>query len=156
MSGLRWYDIDEHLRETVETMERMTNDSQYLFGYLLCFLGEEVVKAQGKKEALKELDWDKLMGLVKSKRKRRWYDQDPVMHKAFNILYALNDQDKILVGDELYLPVRLVRRYERRCEDSSQRCDIDTICDIVETFFTEGAEAVEARFGQSGPPEPSE
>ena len=150
MSGHRRYDIDEHLREIVETMERMTNDSQYLFGYLLCFLGEEVVKAQGKKEALKELDWDKMMGLIKSKRKRRWYDQEPVLHKAFNLLYSLNDQDKVLVANELYLPARLVRRYERYCEDNNQRCDIDLMCEIVETYFTQGAEAVEARFGQQG------
>ena len=81
-SGKRWYDIDERLREMVETMERMGNDSQYLFGYLLCFFSEELVRTKGQTEALKDLDWDKLMGLIKSKRKRRWYDQEPVLHKA--------------------------------------------------------------------------
>jgi len=143
LNGKRWYDIDDHLREMVETMERMTNDSQYLFGYLLCFLGEEVVKNQGKKEALKEMDWEKLTGLIKSKRKRRWYDQEPVLHKAFNMLYSLNDSDKILIGNQLHLPARLVRRYERRCEDNEQRMDIDMTCDIVETYFTDGADAAE-------------
>ncbi|HEY9687506.1 MAG TPA: hypothetical protein V6C52_11065 [Coleofasciculaceae cyanobacterium] len=46
---------------------------------------------QRSEHGLKKLGSEKVMGLMKSKGKRRWYDQDPLMHQAFNYLYLMDD-----------------------------------------------------------------
>jgi len=141
----RWYDMDVQLGELVRTLENLSEESQMLFAFLLTLFSDEIVKVKGL-SFFREMEWEKLIGIYKSKKGRRWYDQDPVLHKAFNKLYSLNDQQKAAIAKELYIPGRLVSLYEAHCKAKTQELNLETICEIVGTCFTEGAEAAQQRY----------
>ncbi len=144
----RWYDADVYVSEMVQSVEKMSADSQQLFGYLLCFFSDAVIQAKDKSKFIRELDWDHFKGLIKSKRKRRWYDREPILHKAFNLLYALTEEDKMLVAKELSIPSQIVRDYERDCLAKNKEPNLDVVYKIVETVFTEGTNKARQSYQQ--------
>ncbi|MEB3287077.1 MAG: hypothetical protein VKJ04_06200 [Vampirovibrionales bacterium] len=142
----RWYDQDLHVSELVKVMSGLSDENQYLLALLIGALSEEVIKHKGKSNFVQELDWDKLMGILKSKRGRRWYDEEPEMHKAFNILYSLPDMDKAWVGEQLHMPSLLIESYERRCKEQGKPVDLEVVCQILEVTFKQGIETAQAQF----------
>lgn len=135
----RWYDMDLTLSELVQTIQALSEPSKVLFGLLLLNFTDRVVQVRGH-SFFTQLEWQKLLGILKSKRGKRWYDLDPVLHQAFNKLYSLSDADKDLIAKALYTPILVVRRYEEECLSHSSPPDIGTVCNLVETCFTQGSE----------------
>ena len=133
----RWYDRDLSLSELVRTLESLSEESQVLFAFLLMFFSDEVVQRKGR-EFFRELEWEKLIGIYKSKSGRRWYDQHAILHTAFNKLYSLNDLDKAAIAKELHVPGRIVQHYENYCKTHQTPADIEMIYTILATSFKEG------------------
>ena len=141
----RWYDCDVQLSGLVESLEALSGDSQTLFALLMTFFSDEIVRVKGN-DFFAELEWDKIVGIYKSKRGRRWYDREPLLQKAFNMVYSLNDDAKAAIAKELYVPSRIVKDYESHCQRLSKPTDLDMICKIVETSFKEGHEKAQERY----------
>lgn len=141
----RWYDSDVQLGELVRCLETLSEESQMLFAFLLTLFSDEIARLRGM-GFFREMEWGKLMGIYKSRQSRRWYDREPVLHKAFNKLYSLNDGDKAAVAGQLYPSSRIVAQYEGYCKAQSRQLDLETICAIVETSFAEGPDAAEKRY----------
>jgi hypothetical protein len=141
----RWYDMDMHLSELVHILEGLSEDSQTLFAFLLMFFSDEVVRRKGR-AFFRELEWEKLIGIYKSKSGRRWYDKQGVLHAAFNKLYSLNDLDKASIAKELHTPGRIVQHYEAYCQSHQTSADIEMVCSILETSFKEGPDQALARY----------
>lgn len=135
----RWYDQDIHLSELVRTMELLGEESQILFALLLASFCDEVVRMKGR-SFFREMDWAKLKGLYKSKTGRRWYDEQTVLHVAFNKLYSLTDEDKAGIARKLHVPVLLVGNYETYCKEHRRPLDLDEIQAILSTIFRDGPE----------------
>ena len=135
----RWYDLDIHLSGMVRTLETLSSDSQTLFAHLLKDSTARIIKIRGR-SFVRALDWTIFIGLVKSKRSRRWYDQKQVLHVAFNMLYSLSDADKALIGRELFLPAELVLRYETYAKARHEEISIDVVHRILETCIKQGPE----------------
>lgn len=135
----RWYDVDIHLSELVRTLESLSEESQTLFAFLLMFFSDEVVERKGR-AFFRELQWEKLLGIYKSKNGRRWYDKQAVLHKAFNKLYSLSDLDRAAIAQELHIPGRIVHHYEAYCNTHQTPLDFNMIYSILETSFTDGPE----------------
>jgi hypothetical protein len=142
----RWYDLDLRLSKLVTAMEQMNDDHCQLFGYLISHLFDEIVNKGNRGEFFRELDWGTIRGIWKSKSRRRWYDQDDVVHKAFNLIYSLADKDKILVGQNLATPAELVAGYELYSAKQNQPLELDTVCEIIETCFRDGDEQAAAKY----------
>lgn len=141
----RWYDMDVQLGELVRMLETLSEESQTLFAFLMGFFSDQIVKVRGR-AFFAEMEWDKLIGIYKSRKGRRWYDQHAVLHKAFNKLYSLNDDDKAAIARQLYVPGRIVRHYEDHCAQKRMLPQIEVICRIVQTSFQEGPQVAEERF----------
>jgi hypothetical protein len=135
----RWYDMDIYLSELVRTLESLSEESQTLFAFLLVFFSDEIVRRKGR-AFFRELQWEKLMGIYKSKSGRRWYDQHAILHTAFNKLYSLNDLDKAAIARELHIPGRIVSHYEAYCSTHQTRPDLEMVYSILETSFKDGPE----------------
>lgn len=143
----RWYDMDVQLSELVRALEVLSEESQTLFAFLLSFFSDEIVKVRGR-AFFSELEWDKLMGIYKSKKGRRWYDQHDILHKAFNKLYSLSPEDQAAIARELYVPSRIIKSYETHCQATGKEPNVDKICDIVATSFKDGPQAAQERFAR--------
>jgi predicted amidophosphoribosyltransferase len=135
----RWYDMDAPLSELVHTLETLSPNCQSLFAYLVKQTCDRIIKIRGR-EFIRNLDWTIFMGLIKSKRSRRWYDQEATLHVALNTLYSLSNADKSLVGRELSTPAQLVQRYEHYCQSTTQAISLDVVQSIIETCIKEGPE----------------
>lgn len=133
----RWYDMDIYLSEFVRTLEGLSEDSQILFAFLLMSFSDDVVRRKGR-SFFRELEWEKLIGIYKSKSGRRWYDQQGVLHAAFNKLYSLNDVDKASIAKKLHIPSHIVQRYENYCQQHQSPTDIEMVYAILETSFKDG------------------
>jgi hypothetical protein len=138
----RWYDRDPHLSELVRTLETFSLESQTLFASLLADFSDDIHHAKGG-QFFRELNWGKLVDIFKSRDGRRWYDQQPEMHKAFNKLYSLADEDKAHVARQLTEAVRLVKQYELECQAHQQKTDVNALYTIVETAFQSDATVLE-------------
>lgn len=135
----RWYDMDICLSEFVRTLEGLSEDSQTVFAFLLMSFSDDVVRRKGR-AFFRELEWQKLIGIYKSKNGRRWYDKQGILHTAFNKLYSLNDMDKASVAKMLHIPSRIVQRYETYCQQHQAPTDIEMVYSILETSFKDGPE----------------
>jgi hypothetical protein len=135
----RWYDMDAQLSDLVRTLEILGPESQALFAYMIKISSDRIIKIRGR-AFFRSLDWTIFMGLIKSKRSRRWYDEQAPLHVAFNTLFSLNDADKALVGRELSTPAHLVQRYEHYAQGKGEPVCLDVVQSIVETCIKEGAD----------------
>jgi hypothetical protein len=131
----RWYDADATLSEMIQVLESLSQPSQTLFALLITHFSNGIVRARGH-AFYTQLHWRKLYGLLQSRRSRRWYDKEALLHKSFNKLYSLSDADKSLIARELRVPLQLVRDYEATCSDQNTMPELDQICGIVEGCFT--------------------
>ncbi len=142
----RWHDQDFKLSELVNAIEDMFPESRFLFSLLLSMLCKELVRSVGDTEVFTKLDWKTIQNLIKSKQSRRWYDQDPDLHRAFNLLYTLDTQQQRLIASMLYMPSRLTRYYEEHCQTHQKEIDIDYVCHMVEVCFRDGPEQAQKAF----------
>lgn len=142
----RWHDQDFKLSELVSAIEDMEAESKFLFSLLLAMLCKDLLRRLGQAEVAANLDWKTIQSLIKSKQSRRWYDQDPDLHRAFNLLYSLSAEQQQAVASMLYMPSRLTRYYEEHCQVHQKEVDIDYICHMVEVCFRDGPEKAQKAF----------
>ena len=138
----RWYDQDTQLGELVHTLETLSPKCQKLFAYLLQDTCNRIIKLRGR-DFVRQLDWTIFIGLIKSRRGRRWYDQEATLRVAFKTLYSLSFPDKALVGRELSIPAQLVQRYETYCQKNQDEISLDMVQTIVETCIKEGPKSAQ-------------
>lgn len=87
----RWYDRIPELSQAVRMMEVAPKSHQQAIASAIVGSLQMNQIIQRAEHGLKKLGSEKVLGLMKSKGKRRWYDQDPTVHLAFNYLYLMDD-----------------------------------------------------------------
>lgn len=135
----RWYDMDAQLSDMVRTIEVLSPQSQLLFGHLLKNTISRLIKLRGR-AFTRELNGQTFLGIIKSKRSRRWYDQSPTLHTAFNMLFSLSDPDKTLIARELAIPAELIHDYEAYAKAHNDKVHVNVTFSILETYLTKGRE----------------
>ena len=132
----RWYDADIALSELVHTLESLSTQSQTLFALLINRFADRIVQVRGH-DFYTQLDWEKLMGILKSKHSRRWYDQEMIMHKTLNKLYSLSTIDQNLIARELCGPIQFISDYEKACLHQCNLPDIHRVYHLIQQCFTQ-------------------
>lgn len=107
----RWHDSVSVLGQAVREMEIAPKTLQKQLAETIILLIEREGWLKQNEYSLKELGLNKIQGLHKSKTKRRWYDVDPTVHKAFNFIYMLEDQEKKEVGFKILLSLNAVKAF---------------------------------------------
>lgn len=87
----RWYDRIPALSQAVRMMEKLPEARQRWISETIVNL-MPMHQVPQRTDGLKKVGSEKVLGLMKSKVKRRWYDQDPMVHQAFNYLYLMTDE----------------------------------------------------------------
>lgn len=86
----RWYDQTPEMSQAVRLMERISTTKQQWIAHTIVSL-MPLYQVTRRTDGLKKLGTEKVIGLLKSKVKRRWYDHDPLVHQAFNHLYLMDE-----------------------------------------------------------------
>lgn len=106
----RWYDRNPELSQGVMLMEKAPFLVQLAVSRRIIEHVENERLLRKKEHGLRELGTPKVTGLLKSKTKRRWYDEHPALHRAFNYLYMVEDEHRSELGLKIIIAVKLLER----------------------------------------------
>lgn len=105
----RWYDRVPELSQAVRMMEKLPQRHQVLIAKVIIEATPLHAVAE-RREGVKNMGTDKVMGLLKSKNKNRWYDQHPEVHQAFNYLYLMNDVMRYEVAMKMIIAIHALEK----------------------------------------------
>ncbi|OGH99781.1 MAG: hypothetical protein A2287_06505 [Candidatus Melainabacteria bacterium RIFOXYA12_FULL_32_12] len=96
----RWYDRGPKMVEVLELIESLSQIEQEELGTTLIQLVNILRKNRKEDEIPISIGKNRVLGLYKSSNKRRWYDRNPVLMSAMNVLSTLpvDDCNIILEG----------------------------------------------------------
>lgn len=134
----RWYDPDPKLNAVVQALEELSEANQRQISRKLLEVSQELLARAGGEEYLANLDAKKKDGLRKSKSKKRWYDRQEQLYKAFYNIYALDAHSRRDVAEQMGLPIHIVHGYERHCRDTQKTPELSVVEEILRTCFQEG------------------
>jgi hypothetical protein len=86
-SGGRWYDEMPELRNAVSLMQVLPESVQVVMSQMISASLRKESRRKARNGELRQIGPEKILGLLKSKAKNRWYDQEANIHKAFNDIY---------------------------------------------------------------------
>ncbi|MDX2085986.1 MAG: hypothetical protein SFZ03_11425 [Candidatus Melainabacteria bacterium] len=113
----RWYDEDPAVSQLVRSLRTLPPDCQQVFALLLSGTSD-VWHQERLQDHLRVLSVgvDRHLSLWKSKSKRRWYDRDPLMHRAMNHLLLLEPYQRKTLAERLNPAVEAVVGYVSQCQ----------------------------------------
>lgn len=134
-SGNRWYDEFPQMVKAVDLMESLPEQ------YRLCVANAVLVHTEehsllGTSEELKSLGHHRVLGLIQSKLRRRWYDKNPTLHKAINNVLLMNDDHRQNMFYRLIISLEALEAYRESCESQGVLLSFDEMTQIVNEIFS--------------------
>src|SRR5690242_14856760 len=90
----RWYDRQPKLSQAFKLIILLPDEVRSIISESLMLIANREFNANERENSFRTLGHDKILGLHKSKNKRREYDQNELLHKAMNYLYILSDDNQ--------------------------------------------------------------
>lgn len=106
----RWYDVKPELSQAVRMLEKVPAVYQHQICLVIIEQVENALLDKKFDGSLKKHGSDKILGLFKSKSKRRWYDDDPVVHKAFNYMYLMDDKARYEAAMKIIISLNVLKQ----------------------------------------------
>jgi hypothetical protein len=113
--GIRWYEKDPDLFRFVTNLEHMPLAEQHRYCQIIVQLADSWREESLVAGKVMNVGAERAMGLLRSQRKQRWYDQDPLVHRAFNSLYLFEDAVRISLSRRLNETIEFIQRYRDLC-----------------------------------------
>lgn len=130
----RWYDKYPQTQKAVELFEKLPSQYQRVIARNIAQFCEDN-NLLGAREGLKSLGHTKVMGLIQSKAKRRWYDQDPLLHKAVNSILMMNDEDRQAASYRMVVTMESFDAYMEWCQQNERLIDQDELEQMASDVF---------------------
>lgn len=87
-------------------MEKLAPEYQRLLAKVIAEPFETDKLSQQEERGIKRLGREKVLGLMKSKGKRRWYDEDALVHQAFNYMYLMPETLRREMAYKIIIAIR--------------------------------------------------
>jgi hypothetical protein len=124
----RWYDQIPDLGLAINIMEKLSLSHQLIIAQAI---SRSVTSFDSRKTHIKEVGPDKLLGLLKSERKLRWYDKHQDIHRAFNEFYVLEGAEFQLTAIRVILSIfQLDNKKDISREEATKPVDDIFLLDI--------------------------
>jgi len=96
----RWYDNETAMNKVLNLMKDLPENIQEELALTLIQFANLIRKSKQIDEDTLSIGKDKVLGLYKASNKRRWYDKNPTLMSAMNILNTLppNEFKNIVEG----------------------------------------------------------
>ncbi len=130
-------------------LEKLKPEYQQIIGQIMLKVAENIkrkrkneVQKSSKTKGLRELGADKVVGLMKSQSRRRWYDQDKVLHKVYQDLFILEQVGRPFLSDGMLRAIEHLNIYMEDCSNNRRFEDMKEAVQIIElALFDPGGEA---------------
>lgn len=103
-------------------------------------LAEREFAADKRMANLRSLGPEKVLGIFKSKNKRRQADQNPNVHQAMNYLYVLPEEDQRRIADRMIEIINHIFEYLQICSQARIAPLAETVGDLTRIYVYEGTE----------------
>ncbi len=139
----RWYDRHPKLSQSVKLMIILPDEIQSILSEGIMILANKEFCVNEKVNSFKTLGADKVLGLHKSKNKRREYDKNPQLHKAMNYLYILSEENQDSMADHIVSLVSYIQEYLKSCYQFQSDPSIEDVAEITTLYISRGTRDVE-------------
>src|SRR5690606_12362088 len=126
----RWYDRQPRLASAVTLSVLLPEEVQRMIGEALVLIEDRERMLHTQDSTCKTLGSEKIMGIHKSKNKRREYDQNETLHKAMNCLYILSDDNQDLMADHILSMIDYIRQYFAACQEFKVSPSMEEVADL--------------------------
>ncbi len=130
-------------------LEKLEPKYQQLIGQIMLKVAESVkrkrkndVQTTSRTKGLRELGAEKVVGLMKSQSRRRWYDQDKILHKVYQDLFILEQVGRPFLSDGMIRAIEHLNVYIKDCDENKRFEEMDKIVKIIDlALFDEDSNA---------------
>ncbi len=139
----RWYDRQPKLAQAVRLMFLFPVEIKSLICEGLMVIANREFEINEANNSFRTLGADKVLGMHKSKNRRREYDQHDTLHKAMNYLYILSEGNQDLMADHILQLVNYIHQYLSTCQAFKQEPTVEEVARITTTYVEKGNKEVE-------------
>ncbi len=132
----RFYEEDSTVYKAVETIFLFPDEIQRIIAKGFEFLAERDCDAVELMKAVRTLGSEKILGLHKSKRKLRHYDQNPQFHNAMNYLFLMSPESRLFLAKKILELIGFMQDYFKICREYGQNPDTKT-CEKISDVYIE-------------------
>ena len=141
---MRWYDKQPKLSQAVKMIILLPDDIISVLSEGVMRIADRDFQVRERMHSIRTLGTEKVLGLYKSKNKRREYDQNELLHQTMNHLYILSDHHRALVSTHVLNLVQYGQMYLGTCRTFKQEPKIDEVSEMTDRYVEKGPEETEA------------
>jgi hypothetical protein len=139
----RWYERQPNLSQAVSLLIILPDEVRTIIGEATMQLANQEFEESRKSGINRSLGGDKVLGLYKSKNKRREYDQNESLHKAMNYLYILSDENQDFMAIHILKMLNYIQQYFATCREFNENPSLEEVADMTQQYVISGKTAVE-------------
>ncbi len=106
---IRWYDRQPKLSQACKLLFHFPDEIKSLISEAVLIIVDREFKQDKKPEQVRTLGGEKILGLHKSKNRRREYDINPHLHQAMNDIYLLSDSQRDFMAEHILNMVEYIQ-----------------------------------------------
>lgn len=137
---VRWYDKDPVIAQTINQLIAYPDEYQTIFADGITAFIEQECQSKPTLKSVTSLGKDKVLGLYKSKQRKRLYDKNPSLHNAMNQMYILGSQEQEHVVGQVRKLFLYVEHYFACCGSAQIQPTLGHIKMLTQAFMEKGAE----------------
>lgn len=139
----RWYDRQPKLSQAFKLIILLPDEIRSIISESLMLIANREFDANERENSFRTLGSDKILGVHKSKNRRREYDQNELLHKAMNYLYVLSDDNQDFMADHILKMVAYIQKYFATCQEFKAEPTLEAVAQVTHTYVEKGTTEVE-------------
>lgn len=138
----RWYDRQPKLSQAFKLIILLPDEVRSIISESLMLIANREFESGEADRSFRTVGSEKIMGLHKSKNKRREYDQNELLHKAMNYLYVLSDDNQDFMADHVLKMVEFIQKYFATCQEFKAEPTLEDVAAVTNTYVEKGSAEV--------------
>jgi hypothetical protein len=139
----RWYERQPRLSQSVKVLQMMPDAIKSILADAIMLIATREFGKEEPLNVIRSLGSEKIMGLHKSKNKRREYDQNELLHKAMNYLYILSEEKQDFMAEHALKMLHYIQDYLAACQEFQVDSSIEEVAALAKTYVEQGSVEVE-------------
>lgn len=140
MQKNRFYDQDPVVSQAVSLLLMLPGEMQTMAADSLSKIAETEYRLGEMIQETKSLGSDKIMALYKSKQKNREYDKNPSLHRAFNYLMLLTEENRRMISHRIVGLITQMHNYLKSCRQFSLVPTVQHLAAVTQAYLHLGPE----------------
>lgn len=140
----RWYDSRPKMSQASKLLFAFPDEIKSILSEAVLKIGEREFGEKKWERSARSLGREKIMGLHKSKNKRREYDENPDLHAAMNALYVLSEDNREIMAEHVLKMVRFIQHYLESCQITQTAPQMEEVAEVTRQYIFTGEKKVES------------